>query len=328
MTAPNPIDVVEAAYRLDVDDRTWLTNVAKAVRPLIDDGRGLIAYYSDRRKAPGRWLDDAVTIDIPPIDLARAQEVLRTAGEMIQRVHFADQIPLGLASELPLDAAHPAVTTYRNGLARNGVFDQAAFNTVSPAIKGLTVVAAQVQPRRFDARTRRLWARVSAHVAAALRLRDALGEPDAVLTPSGRIEHAEGEARDAREVLRDAVLRQDKARGSMRRKDPEAATEAWTALVDGRWSLVDRFERGGRRYLVARRNELALPDPRALTPRERAVAHLAALGKSSKLIAYELGVSESSVASRLASAKRKLRATSRVELVRRLSEFRDVIEPT
>ncbi len=73
-------------------------------------------------------------------------------------------------------------------------------------------------------------------------------EPEAVLTPSGKLDAAEADAKDrsAREALHDAVLRQDTARDRLRREDPERATEVWTALVAGRWSLVDRFERGGR----------------------------------------------------------------------------------
>lgn len=67
---------------------------------------------------------------------------------------------------------------------------------------------------------------------------------------------------------------------------------------------------------MARRNEHELPDPRALTARERAVVHLAVLGKSNKLIAYELGLSTSTVATYLSWAMRKLRVTSRVELIR------------
>ena len=125
------------------------------------------------------------------------------------------------------------------------------------------------------------------------------------------------------DALREAVLRMEKARGRAGRQDPERATEAWTALVGGRWSLVDRFERGGRRFLVARPNLHQLRDPRALSPRERAVAHLAALGKSNKLIAYELGLAGSTIATHLSAALRKLGATSRVDLVRLIAQLGD-----
>jgi len=49
----------------------------------------------------------------------------------------------------------------------------------------------------------------------------------------------------------------------------EAALDAWSALVDGRWSVVDHFESDGRRFLVARCHDAAgLSRPR-LTRREQ-----------------------------------------------------------
>jgi DNA-binding CsgD family transcriptional regulator len=90
--------------------------------------------------------------------------------------------------------------------------------------------------------------------------------------------------------------------------------ELWHALVAGRWSLLDRFESDGRRYLVARRNDDDVRDPRGLTSRERQIAARAALGHSNKLIAYELGVSPSTVATFLTRALKKLGCATRAEL--------------
>ena len=109
-------------------------------------------------------------------------------------------------------------------------------------------------------------------------------------------------------ALRDVVVRETESTGT----DPAAAAEAWSALVDGRWRLIDRFERNGRCYWVALRIEPPLP----LTHRERDVVELAALGKPNKLIGYELGISESGVATHLSAASRKLAAESRVDLIR------------
>ena len=119
-------------------------------------------------------------------------------------------------------------------------------------------------------------------------------------------------------VLRDAVERQETARGRLR-TDPDRALEIWMGLVAGRWSLVDRYEKGGRRYLVARRNESDVSEPAALTSRERAVARLAAIGLSNKWIAYELGLSASTVATHLAFALRKLKLKTRTELASTIS---------
>jgi DNA-binding CsgD family transcriptional regulator len=141
---------------------------------------------------------------------------------------------------------------------------------------------------------------------------------EAVLEPGGRLLHASGPAvaKTAREALRTAAVAQDRARTRRRTRDGAKATELWWALVAGRWSLVDQFERDGRRFLVARANEPEAAPRAALTHRESQLAGFAALGHSIKMIAYELGLSPSSVSRSLTTVARKLGARSRVELIR------------
>ena len=142
-------------------------------------------------------------------------------------------------------------------------------------------------------------------------------EADAVLSPSGALEHARppAQSREAREALRRAARAIDRAR-TKSRSDEDAALDAWQGLVAGRWSLVDRFDSDGRRYLVARRNDPDVPDPRALTRRERQVLAYAALGHPLKLVAYSLGLSVSTIALHRARAMRKLGLRSQAEVVR------------
>jgi DNA-binding NarL/FixJ family response regulator len=92
----------------------------------------------------------------------------------------------------------------------------------------------------------------------------------------------------------------------------EEALEIWRALHEGRWSLVDCFDAGGRRYLVVRKNDPAVAP---LTEREREIVSLAALGRANKAIGYELGLSESTVATHLESAFAKLGVPSRTALL-------------
>ena len=86
-------------------------------------------------------------------------------------------------------------------------------------------------------------------------------------------------------------------------------------MVDGRWSLVDHHDADGRRYILVRRNDPAVRDPKALTARERAVAAFAAQGHQNKYIGYLLGLAPATVASHLTAAMRKLGVLSRRELI-------------
>jgi DNA-binding CsgD family transcriptional regulator len=331
--AVNPIDVVEAAYDLDGTDAQWLHALATAVRPLIDGGQGMASYVFDLSKPHSELHRDALLFDIEPKTVRDLTEFIAANPEFTAYVHSHGE---GLVGMLELcrraGLADPRSTPAIMRLYRSmGLADYAALQTIEPGGFGVVFSAGQSEVRTFDARLRRLWARVGAHIAAGRRLRHAFANhsvetpvrDDAVLLPSGKVAHAEGEAtsKSAREGLRDAVKRIETARGKQRRTDPDAATEAWTAMVSGRWSLVDKFESGGRRYVVARRNEHALRDPRGLTQRERAVVNLAGLGKPNKLIGYELGLAESTVGSHLSTAMRKLGASSRVELIRLVSAF-------
>jgi DNA-binding NarL/FixJ family response regulator len=127
-----------------------------------------------------------------------------------------------------------------------------------------------------------------------------------VLSPNGKLEHATGpaERRPAREALRDALVRIDKARAE--RDDAQRSVELWRGLVAGRWSLVEHFERDGKRYYLAHKNDPELGKDRALTDRERLALGYAELGYSNKLVAYALGLSSSTVSTLLARARKKL----------------------
>lgn len=220
----------------------------------------------------------------------------------------------------PAFARHPLAVLFAHPV---GVRDLLNFKVLEPDGHGLFFASALPEVTRVSPREAEVFDQCAAHLRSALRLRRVLiGNPaaaaeEAVLDASGRCLHAEGSAKepDAQSALREAVLRAERARGRLRRADEREALAQWQALVDGRWSLVERFESDGRRYLVARENTLGVRDPRGLTPRERQVAALAALGHSHKLIAYELGLSRPSVSSSLGSAMKKLGAETQAELL-------------
>lgn len=177
-----------------------------------------------------------------------------------------------------------------------------------------------------------LWGRMSAHIATGYRLLRRLAgvtaapgsgagdDVDAVLDPSGKVQHATHVLRDtvALDALREQVVTIDRAR-EKDRADGRAVSEAWTALNEGRWSLVDQFDRDGRRFYLARPNTPVV-QPSGLSERETQAAKLAALGHSNKLIAYELGLSPSTVATHLKTAAAKLGVDSRFALIRAIRQ--------
>jgi DNA-binding NarL/FixJ family response regulator len=91
-------------------------------------------------------------------------------------------------------------------------------------------------------------------------------------------------------------------------------------MVRGDWTLVDCVESDGKRYVVARENApKAKPIPE-LTERETQVVALANLGRHNKLIAYELGIADSTVRVLLSRAAAKLGVGPRAELLQVANE--------
>ncbi len=197
--------------------------------------------------------------------------------------------------------------------------DELWVNAQDPTGIGCTLVA-PMRRQGLHPHEVRGWRCVAAHIASAFRVRRKLAAesrdpldgaiplPEAILDPEGRLEHAEEPAKTdpARAALYRAVRRLGRARGPLRRSDPAEAVALWQALVAGRWSLLDHFDSDGRRFVLAHRNDVRTPDLRGLTPRECQVLGYAALGHSNKVIAYELGLSTSTVAGHLSAARRKL----------------------
>jgi len=103
-------------------------------------------------------------------------------------------------------------------------------------------------------------------------------------------------------------------------------TDAFRALLEGRLTVVDRFDRDGRTFLVtAHSHTLTLPE-RALSTQERRAASLVRLGHANKAIAVHLGLSESRVSTLMRSVAEKLGARSRVDLVRLLASLPDLAD--
>jgi DNA-binding CsgD family transcriptional regulator len=104
---------------------------------------------------------------------------------------------------------------------------------------------------------------------------------------------------------------------TIRRLAGEEAEGLWRQLLQGGWSIVERFDDAGRSVVLALRTGEPPPRPwHLLTARERGIIAAVAAGNSNREIAADLGVSISTVAGHLRAARRKLGGMRRIELAR------------
>jgi DNA-binding NarL/FixJ family response regulator len=210
-------------------------------------------------------------------------------------------------------------------LLKGRMEDLLVINCQSGMGSGVSIGMLLKQTSQVTAHERRRWPQAAAHIGAAVRLRGKIAqlssidspEVEAILDSGGTLHHAQSFAKDqdARENLRAIVRRIERTRTQAGRADPDEALSNWEGLVNGRWSIVDRFDTDGRRFIVAIKNDPAHPDLRGLTPRERQVAEYVGLGCASKEIAYTLGLSETAITNCTARVQSKLGIHSRAELV-------------
>jgi DNA-binding CsgD family transcriptional regulator len=308
----DPIDVIEAAYRLDGTTQQWLDGLIEPVQATLDQGLGVLAWSIDLR--PDEPLMKVV-ISHAGMSAEQAERILvisRRYPTMVRVSH--DCLPVTTLSQNFGRAAYRRLPDLQE-LFGVGFVDCLGAVVVDPeshcgAGVGALLPRIESVPRAMAAR----WSRVTAHLGLALRARlrlerpgasDPVASADAVVSPGGKIEHAERDAREPASLaaLRAAARAVDRARGRLRRSDPDEAVEIWKGLVSGRWSLVDHSDSDGRRFLIARRNDPAVAAPVALDARDRRVVAYRAQGHPLKLIAYELGISIATVSASLSRAR-------------------------
>jgi DNA-binding CsgD family transcriptional regulator len=315
--------MLDAFYDVDRERDAWFAGVLDAVTPLLagDCGLGGLLYSTDDaglhlEKLDGRglsndWLRAGVDIYSDPRLVKPIADTYR--GILCEPLNgvLSERRVLSHVSDRP---------TIGGQIVMNG--GGAAFGSAC-ALHLFSRDAATLSTTR-----RALLSQLTVHLAAAYRLqrrlaaaRDAGAAVHAVLTPRGRVEHAEADAATPhmREALARAVQDREGARRPTASDAPARPLRGRPGLVAARWTLVDEYLHAGRRYVLARHNEPDVRGPETLSPRERQVATLAAGGRSNKVIAYELGLAHSTVRVLMARACAKLAARTRGELVERLA---------
>lgn len=318
--------LLDSLYRIDLEDRIWLEGVMDAAAALVP---GALTTVAGRFVWwPGQvGFTPRMMVSTDPRAALRAMETADTADDLFmsstigseRRVYSVRQV-LGERLE------RSTVTTL---MREFGVADIFGVQTVAHGQlhEGAFVAVLCAAPAEVSRRGLVTFDRIAAHLAAATRLRTEGLEAhpiEGVLTPDGRLAHAEGEARsrEHRDALARAVRAIDRARRREAQTDPEALLDAWRAIVERRWTLSDVVESDGKRFMLARVNPPAALSNQLLTPREQQVAALLVQGVPQKAVGYELAMAPSTVGFHVKNIARKLGASSRPELIRLLAARR------
>lgn len=313
------ISLIEAAYSLAGSNQDWLDNLFDLARPLLDPGMGCTAWTFHCTPTTFRLVDHAKRASVLANAINRAGHAV--APEAWFDLTYRGGHTVGTASELIYPRLPGRAHIF---LGLTGGRSKDLFMAGGESGTGLGVAFGVLlrEHRKPSAVERKRWPQLAAHLGAGLRLRSAAcgiclesAQVEAILDSAGRLHAGDGNTAlgPARQKLRDAVRRIERARTNAGRSDADAALDNWEALVDGRWSLVDKFDTDGKRFVVAVRNDPAYRDPRGLTRRERQVAELVGMGRTTKQIAYALGVSDTAISNCLAGAQHKLGLPSRSE---------------
>lgn len=321
------VSAVRAIYAIDEpDEMAWLGRVLEKVRACVSGATGGFAYtYDIGGPAEGWTIAHPIVDDAPPKLADHIFAAFRGASADERRRVFSNLGPSGTFSAVTGQTL--AVYGAREA-SRWAMQDAVHVNALDADDRGVLVSLTIPTPRTLAPLEKRRFAMLAAHLAAARRLREASrGEPRLTFDEKGRLVHAErGHERPSprlREHVRAWVRKHTQGELGAR---SDAVLASWTALVDGRYSLVDRFESDGRHFLVAHENPPNVRDPRGLTKAEAAVAAFVRRGHPLKLVAYELGLSIGTVSGHLGRVFAKLGVRTRAELSARLEEADSVTE--
>lgn len=324
----DPRNVIEFAYKNGLSDQDWVRGICELSRYLLPHGNCALGYlYQVRERrvevaqmnmSPARGdLRGFGVEESGSLEMGLPGEVIRALYEPRPRVQLGSKFTeSGNSSDAPLREMMQAFfgpqTADIVGVRAGGL-----------DLRGLLLAFPLSPTQRLHWRTRRVVERIAAHLAAAHRLRGLDGSLESaslITSPAGKVLHigADREAQQRKHTLLEAIMRITELR---RRKsaDAESAISAWQGLVEGHWSIVDHIDRDGKRFVLARRNEPRDPSSRPIHGCEEQVLAYAALGYSSKLIAYELGLSPAAVALHLKRGLARLRLRNRQELVALMS---------
>jgi DNA-binding CsgD family transcriptional regulator len=310
------LDFIEACYAETPTEAAWALRLAAEMARVVPDALGVIA-AKYRVDSSGLSYQQLVGDALQPSsseDLRRGTQKANQSAQrelMLARSFAAGRPHAVLLSDWPPELSAP----FREPLPWDDADCIGFFGSLQGA-QGYLISPGKSGSWRLTSRRREQFTRLSEHLAAGywlhtLRAQDGAPQANtaaAVSTPDGRLLRELEGAPELSQRLVDAVRGMDRARCRRKKSSPREAVELWQGLIAGQYTLVESFERDGRRLILALRCRTPRP---ALTEREAAVARAAASGAANKAIASDLGLATSTVGVHIASALRKLGCPSR-----------------
>src|SRR5579859_3495137 len=203
------LDIVEAAYDVRKGDQEWLEGVVNATHFAQDRGLGVFGFVYE--------LSDSFDVRVQSFSGAHMAEhfdgtVLdQVFGHMDARVRRTTfERVSGTTSEFGGDLF--ALISQSESTRRAGIQDYLTVNCMDPTRIGCSLNVSLPAALRLTPSERSTWNRVATHISAGHRLRRHVGRngetrldptrgADAILRPSGSVQHAEepAQSREARE---------------------------------------------------------------------------------------------------------------------------------
>lgn len=316
MGASGRLGVVEAAWAMELQSAAWMEHLACAIDAAVPELLAATAFHAVVEDMALRVIDAGAPPGTShlPIVLASAAD---TPPDLIQ--HTRMQGATGLLAFRHADAPETGgLGQVAPALAKLGGRDVFTVGTRDGRGETLCLTGATPSRRAMRAVERDAWEAICIHLGAALRLRqrgiaEAVEDADLVFDGRGHLIYRNAWSGSARAVddatvgsVRDRLCAVDVA--------PSKRSRAWMdAVFDGDWSVVARRETGASVHFLAIRNPVDATPMRKLTPAEvEAIEHL--MGDTPlKAVADELGLTESGLTRRAATAYRKLGVRSRAE---------------
>ena len=311
------VSIVEACYQAPDSDDDWLAQIFECAGPVLDLGGGLGLSLVQEGPAKRQIVLSRGVGRINDI-LQLSWPVIQQVDEPTYRGFFYPKESVVLASTLVQGFAEPLRDGFSSLMQHAGASDLLGMLGY-PAPGWAFAMFVAVGDAPLSPALRRTLRRLRIHIEASLRLRIfSSAEAVAVIRPDGRLAHVEPEAQDAstRRLLEAQASAIERARSPEERADPHRALGVWQALVQGRWSLVEKVDSDGRRHYHAFENASHVHAQRALSETEALVFTLSLRGLIGKEVAYATGLSQSRISAALQRAAERLGFSGREELLR------------